>query len=252
MPNLAFFLVCRREAERAERLLKASQYKEAAWVQQSHAISDASEEDADDTPELYCLACEKYFKSEPALNNHERSKKHLENIAMLRRVLLEEEEEEEATLDESPPSLPSSDEGTSIHGDEGRVEKVGDVSTSNRSQDVSEEEEENVDLDDDAMLARLMHQQQRWQGASSSEVEDEYVDDGEEVEEAKLCSLDKKEYVKNSSPPARVSAKAKRRQRQAVASAPALVLRCTTCGEEFSSRNSLFKHISSSGHAALK
>lgn len=31
----------------------------------------------------YCMACEKHFKSEAALDNHERSKKHLQQVRRL-------------------------------------------------------------------------------------------------------------------------------------------------------------------------
>lgn len=30
----------------------------------------------------YCMACEKHFKSEAAFDNHERSKKHLQQVGM--------------------------------------------------------------------------------------------------------------------------------------------------------------------------
>uniref|UniRef100_A0A8C5SR07 DnaJ heat shock protein family (Hsp40) member C21 n=1 Tax=Laticauda laticaudata TaxID=8630 RepID=A0A8C5SR07_LATLA len=42
--------------------------------------------------ELYCPACDKSFKTEKAMKNHEKSKKHREIVALLRQQLEEEEE----------------------------------------------------------------------------------------------------------------------------------------------------------------
>lgn len=64
--------VCRREAERLERLERARQYKEAEWT--TTVESEEEEEEYIEEEQLlyYCIACEKHFKSEAALVNHER------------------------------------------------------------------------------------------------------------------------------------------------------------------------------------
>lgn len=53
-------------------------------VSQQESVQDEEEE-------LYCIVCKKRFKSEKQWKNHEKSRKHLENVAQLRDVLLEEE-----------------------------------------------------------------------------------------------------------------------------------------------------------------
>ncbi|XP_065168565.1 dnaJ homolog subfamily C member 21-like [Atheta coriaria] len=58
---------------------------------------DESEEELDD---LYCVACNKVFKTPKAFANHESSKKHKENIERLREEMLEEDEEFETIDDE--------------------------------------------------------------------------------------------------------------------------------------------------------
>ncbi|KAL8572511.1 hypothetical protein ACOMHN_019550 [Nucella lapillus] len=65
-------------------------------------VSAAQLEEEDIFDILFCHACNKYFKSENAMSNHERSKKHKEMVAILRAQLeldeeMMEEQEEETT-----------------------------------------------------------------------------------------------------------------------------------------------------------
>ncbi|XP_058474240.1 dnaJ homolog subfamily C member 21 isoform X1 [Solea solea] len=58
---------------------------------------DADQPDGDDLTidyydDLYCPACDKSFKSDKAMKNHEKSKKHREMVALLRQQLEEEED----------------------------------------------------------------------------------------------------------------------------------------------------------------
>ena len=72
----------RREAERQERAARAAAYQEAAWVDQAGASASSEASEASDeggaaeaaavAGELYCLACDKLFRSANALANHER------------------------------------------------------------------------------------------------------------------------------------------------------------------------------------
>lgn len=61
--------------------------------------------------EFYCIACEKRFKSEKALSNHEKSKKHKENLAMIR-AEMEHEIANELQMGEvnDPPLSPDEDD----------------------------------------------------------------------------------------------------------------------------------------------
>ena len=67
----------RREEERQARLQRAREYQAPAWAEEPEAVGsdggdasgDAAYELAD---ELYCVACDKLFRSANALANHER------------------------------------------------------------------------------------------------------------------------------------------------------------------------------------
>lgn len=72
----------RREAEKRERAARVAAYQEPAWVDQQAARwgSSASEGDSEDSDAaaaaaadaLYCLACDKLFRSANAMANHQR------------------------------------------------------------------------------------------------------------------------------------------------------------------------------------
>ncbi|XP_025830253.1 dnaJ homolog subfamily C member 21-like [Agrilus planipennis] len=76
--------------------------------------SEEDQEDSEDENSLYCVACNKIFKTPKALQNHEASKKHKENLQILQETMLDEEndisessEEQEndisETLEKNPP-----------------------------------------------------------------------------------------------------------------------------------------------------
>lgn len=52
---------------------------------------DEYEDDEDDINDLYCVACNKEFKTEKAFANHQTSKKHQDNVEKLKREMLAEE-----------------------------------------------------------------------------------------------------------------------------------------------------------------
>jgi len=56
------------------------------------AVSDgeSGEEGVEMVDEFYCIACEKTFKSEKALSNHEKSKKHKNNVELIKNEMEEE------------------------------------------------------------------------------------------------------------------------------------------------------------------
>ncbi|XP_065596055.1 dnaJ homolog subfamily C member 21 isoform X2 [Cyrtonyx montezumae] len=62
-------------------------------------LSDVAEE-VEYADELYCPACDKLLKTEKAMKNHEKSKKHREMVALLRQQLVEEEEKFPASSDD--------------------------------------------------------------------------------------------------------------------------------------------------------
>jgi len=102
----------------------SSTYVEQDWQKiQPRPVDDdlewAAAEGGEDPEEWECVACGKTFRSEAAWDSHERSKRHMKEVEMLRREMEDEEEfglvgdvvEEDpprsaSPLDTEPPSAP--------------------------------------------------------------------------------------------------------------------------------------------------
>ncbi|KAF7789789.1 hypothetical protein EIP86_000735 [Pleurotus ostreatoroseus] len=73
-------------------------YVEQDWQKSSRVDTDAdlewaAAEQGDDSEEWECVACGKTFRSEAAWNSHERSKKHIQAVELLKEAMMEENEE---------------------------------------------------------------------------------------------------------------------------------------------------------------
>ncbi|KAI9005922.1 hypothetical protein BC832DRAFT_620814 [Gaertneriomyces semiglobifer] len=92
----------RREDKRKENRAKcAEEYVAPEWAQVAEEEQTVMEI-AEEIEELYCIACEKGFRSEKQFENHEKSKKHIRNVEILREELLAEEEAADlASLEEA-------------------------------------------------------------------------------------------------------------------------------------------------------
>nr|CAD7425275.1 unnamed protein product [Timema monikensis] len=94
-----------------EKELKAMEASLAAEFGEN-IMSSCEESESDDevsSSSLYCVACNKLFKTEKAFSNHENSKKHRENVDLLKTSVQEEEKNlasrEDINTDESDIEL---------------------------------------------------------------------------------------------------------------------------------------------------
>ncbi|CAK9800450.1 DnaJ homolog subfamily C member 21 [Anthophora plagiata] len=69
---------------------------------------DIDNENALDDNSLYCVACNKIFKTHKAFANHENSKKHKDNIVVMKASMIQEDEEFESLQDSDISSESSS------------------------------------------------------------------------------------------------------------------------------------------------
>lgn len=89
--------------------------KLAAEFSEELSNSESETEELEEDNNLYCVACNKLFKTPKTFKNHESSKKHKENVQILKNTLLEDEFEgnsSEGELSENEESV-SSDFGNS-------------------------------------------------------------------------------------------------------------------------------------------
>lgn len=86
----------RKKAEERKKKERAMSYQEPEWARVDEDELVFEEEDDEEMrekkEELYCVACNKKFKSEKQWKNHEQSKKHKDKVAELRMAFKEEEE----------------------------------------------------------------------------------------------------------------------------------------------------------------
>uniref|UniRef100_UPI0037E72FBA dnaJ homolog subfamily C member 21 isoform X2 n=1 Tax=Semicossyphus pulcher TaxID=241346 RepID=UPI0037E72FBA len=212
---------------------------------------DAEQPDGDELTidyydDLYCPACDKSFKSDKAMKNHEKSKKHREMVALLRQQL---EEEDDAL-------------GLNQNGKEGREDE-----------DEQEEEEEEEEEEEDKPRQKLSKKQKRKKKqqkvvqTAPEQVEEEKPKPTTCEEDATETSADPTEPEKQEDlPPSEVKSsgktKAKKgggkdKQKNVKSNTGGeqlpemeINLRCVTCDNEFPTRNKLFDHLKTSGHAS--
>merc|ERR1711962_533812 len=93
-----------QEAQKLERSKMLDNYTEAEWMMFDDSKLDdidsqfdemfgrvtcagGESEESEEEDYLYCIACDKNFKSDKALANHEKSKKHKENVVLIKNEL---------------------------------------------------------------------------------------------------------------------------------------------------------------------
>ncbi|PKK80131.1 DnaJ-domain-containing protein [Rhizophagus irregularis] len=89
--------------ERVERIAKLREYQEQDWTKIDEGDEEEEEDFEDEPPddEYFCVACNKSFKNENAWKNHEKSKKHIKSVELLREEMFEEDEELISNVDTS-------------------------------------------------------------------------------------------------------------------------------------------------------
>ncbi|XP_018517832.1 dnaJ homolog subfamily C member 21 isoform X3 [Lates calcarifer] len=210
---------------------------------------DGEELTIDYYDDLYCPACDKSFKSDKAMKNHEKSKKHREMVALLRQQLEEEEESLGLNLDEK----------------EGREEE-------NEQEEEEEEEAEEEEEEEEKPRQKLSKKQKRKKKRqevvhqSAPKEEEEKPTPTTCEEDAPETSADPSEPEKQDDPPptdVKSSGKTKGKKgggkdkpKNVKSNAGGeqcpekeVNLRCVTCNYEFPTRNKLFDHLKTSGHA---
>ncbi|XP_026052382.1 dnaJ homolog subfamily C member 21 [Carassius auratus] len=209
--------------------------------------ADGAAEMNDYYDDLYCPACDKSFKSDKAMKNHEKSKKHREMVALLRQQL----EEEDKSL-----------------------------SHNSAEREEEEEEEEDDELNDTPRqkLSKRQKKKKRQQKNVNNLPEDPEIDstvpqsteespatapDSGNNEDAPVPSEDPDEKLKpEEREPTNQKSSAKTKGKKGgkdsknskpngveVTQEKEVNLRCVTCQYEFTTRNKLFDHLKTTGHA---
>ncbi|KAJ2792381.1 hypothetical protein H4R20_006753, partial [Coemansia guatemalensis] len=180
-----------------------------------------------DDDELFCVVCDKEFKSAAQRANHEQSKKHQKAVQAIRREMRREErllaKAQNACASESAEEPEC-------------IESKGAAASASATGSGDES-------DALAQMIRELSVAQAAQGKKSKKGKRQWQQqDQQPVDEPAL-----------STPPEvltaaqRPSKREQRRQRQKAKTHDGYA--CNACGEGFASRNQLFKHINDTGHA---
>lgn len=231
------------EAQYGKEFGDASESEEEELEKNSEEGGEAEQLDGDeltidDYDDLYCPACDKSFKSDKAMKNHEKSKKHRDMVALLRQHL----EEEDNAL------------GLNLDGKEG----------SENEEEEEEEEEEKPRQKLSKKQKRKRKQQKEVPQSAPGEEDKEEPTLTTCEEEASRKSADRTEPEKQDDlPPTEGKSTGKTKGKKGGGKdKPKNVklhteqfpekevnLCCVTCNNEFPTRNKLFDHLKSSGHA---
>ena len=71
--------------------LNEGELNESENVEEKEEGDEYNEDDSDFDESLFCVACNKTFKSSKSFQNHEKSKKHKENIELLKKHMKDED-----------------------------------------------------------------------------------------------------------------------------------------------------------------
>ncbi|CAE1281569.1 DNAJA5 [Acanthosepion pharaonis] len=268
----------KRKEQIRERLKLMENYKETEWSSSSQVENElkqleslhqkefgddssedslGQEEDEEDISDLFCVACNKAFKSDKAFANHERSKKHKENVAYLK----QEMEKEEELL------------SNIAHENNVSEENVCDFQMDAEKTNANIEEEldtEEITSDRKHKLSKKQKKKKKQQRLLAQPNEEEEVDnlgDVTKILDEKLEINDKfklspktppeptKQSDKNTPPESIKESLQDLPERQqkpkkhiVEEKKPVQLHFCNTCSKDYPTRNKLFEHLRESGH----
>lgn len=189
-------------------------------------ISDDIEEEEEEVvvlDEFYCAACEKSFKNQAQFLNHEASKKHQKNIKTLRRQLLREEKE--ANILQNDPEHTGL-ENLSLEEQMSMGEQESQTYTSN-------------------IGVKSFKKKKKKNVLNSFGIAPEF----ESQTVANLNSEISVETTTQSEPSSSAAPKKTKKKKKDKSKKISEEYKCNVCKEIFLTRNKLFNHIKSTGHA---
>ncbi|NWR76212.1 DJC21 protein, partial [Centropus unirufus] len=273
-----------RRQQKLKQAKLAEQYKEQSWIAMSDLEKELQEIEAqyekefqdgsdvedelpeqetkgiedklnDDTEEaefiegLYCPACDKWSKTEKAMKNHEKSKKHREMVALLRQQLEEEEEKFSVPLDDASGIHTKEEEETDNmpkqklskkQRKKKRAMMIFEDSFDKSADEETVEQKEVPCMDKDSSSAeKLVNDGQRCAEDASATEGVSQVDEAKP--EGKSSTKLKGKKAKDAKKSAKSSA-----EHPTTNEVP---IHCVTCNCAFPSRNKLFEHLKATGHA---
>ena len=263
-----------KNEQRRERMRELDEFQEAEWssmatLEDQLASVEAgvmaefgdkddecdgdSDIDIQDVPS--CVACEKVFASAAALLNHQRSKKHRENVALLRAQLEADgidgnDEETSAGIAQVLADLDKTDlaDGGATASSGGKKSKK--AKRKRRQMAAAFDDDSDDDMDEELLAA--MEGVLLAKGAGEMEQNDlseQTVVDGAAPATAAATADEPDTGGEKNKKKTKTKKNGGGGGGQAASQRPDAELSCGRCTKRFSSRNKLFAHIKETGHA---
>lgn len=284
-----------RRKQREERRNKDMEdYKETEWSSMSQFENHFNEiesnldatfgscpgdtnenEEVDDLGDLYCAACEKDFRSDKAFKNHENSKKHKENVLLLK-ALMEEDEAmaNSEAIDENSDDCPimDSDQEENVTSEALLDELIKNSTKSKKKKKKAKASSMNNDVKE-TILTEVELEMENIQITETpdNDIIRTVCDEGlknpsdsiSTTEKIDVVDSELKQQNTQKTSVNSVSSKKKGKKEKVLKKEnnvtetnengieqPSTI--CGTCNNNFSSRNKLFEHLKQTGHAVFK
>uniref|UniRef100_A0A0K8SV21 DnaJ homolog subfamily C member 21 n=1 Tax=Lygus hesperus TaxID=30085 RepID=A0A0K8SV21_LYGHE len=284
-----------RQKQILQRKAEMESYVESDWSKFSNLEKELAEIEAnlveefqdndsedeeylvEDDP-LYCIACDKVFKTAQAFTNHEKSKKHKENVENINEVMMQDDrefgsiqEEEESSSGEygvdSEEELPVEEPKKKKRGGKGSKSIQVEDSDHEDSGDLDSDTvvlEGHTDSDQDSV--KLSKKRKSKTKKPPVVVVPGHSDKEMDLEEIEASRKSKKGRNRPSDIPTTSSKPKNKKKEQKQLSKNSIPVEdkpkevepirpedaeisCVSCKDVFKSKNALFKHLKSTGHA---
>lgn len=214
--------------------------------------SEEDEDEEDDTNDLYCVACSKLFRTPKAFENHESSKKHKENIEILKEAMLEEEiESEYLDLEENSDILDESiDESSEVLSDADSVNDIGKNKKKKKRQCLiaSTEPEEDkpihLEIPSDDNFDFSTSKKEKKKNKKCPKTKNNDLNETNEKIELNIEELENSNVKKKKDKKKKKEKPTSNNEIQEVDTDH----NCVTCKSNFPSKNKLFDHLKKTGH----
>ena len=196
--------------------------------------------------DLYCVACNKFFNSDSSKLNHEGSKKHRQNIELLKAEMNAEEEKFQENVEEE--NLVVAEE--SVEDDEDETEPV----VKSKGKKSKKKNKKNFNFDEEVVKDESSDEKQEEAPVLETKlIESDNEDDWSSNKKAKKTKVKGKSKIEKPKPVEPVEEKIVEPTIEPKATEDVTStepdLRCATCKEIFSSKNKLFNHLKKTNHS---
>lgn len=195
--------------------------------------------------DLYCVACDKMFNNKKSYENHESSRKHKQNVELLREQMRKDDDQAAANGDAVETEEPEIEDASELSEEE-EVVKTKSKKGKNKKKpakrvSISDEAEEpalDIPLPG---TSRVEDSDDDWAGGSKKSKKGKGKSKDSGAAKAKAGKEIKEEPVQEpSAAPAEPAKEEVETESEH---------KCVTCNEKFGSKNKLFNHLKQTGHS---